>query len=129
MPCSLVFPGGVIEKGDSSRNWLALYESLGVPFNALTKVTQVNGERPPIFQYKPSDDELKRYALSIVVVKHYLIDRIVGIYPCAFHVFVKHLKNLVYLYVEIKQTYKIKTFHQSLHLLKLSIMLESGKKR
>uniref|UniRef100_A0A6M2DQE4 Putative nucleoside diphosphate-linked moiety x motif 19 n=1 Tax=Xenopsylla cheopis TaxID=163159 RepID=A0A6M2DQE4_XENCH len=60
MPCSLVFPGGVIEKGDSSRNWLALYESLGVPFNALTKVTQVNGERPPIFQYKPSDDELKR---------------------------------------------------------------------
>lgn len=72
MPCSLVFPGGVIEKGDSSRDWLALYESLGVSSSSLKRVTHVSGERPPIFQYKPSELEMKRYYLNDHSVHHHL---------------------------------------------------------
>lgn len=63
MPNAIVFPGGVIEPADSTRNWLDLYSKLGVR-DARLAALRCDQDLDFIYQ-KNSDDEQIERALSL----------------------------------------------------------------
>lgn len=45
-----VFPGGVFEKSDESKDWLKYFESSGITPSKLSELTRVEGSRPPMYK-------------------------------------------------------------------------------
>lgn len=55
MPNGFVFPGGAIEKCDSSVDWVDLYKAFGESTERMDELTSVKGPRPLIFQRKQDE--------------------------------------------------------------------------
>lgn len=49
MPNSIVFPGGVIEKCDSEREWLSVYRSMGIGDHQFKELATEQERRPFIY--------------------------------------------------------------------------------
>lgn len=69
MPGTYVFPGGNIDKSDSSPDWLKLYERFGFKIDAFNKLNpQVN--RPNIFTNFDEHKEIPKYiSLRITAIR------------------------------------------------------------
>lgn len=59
MPNSIVFPGGVAEQSDETKDWINFYKSLGIGDNKFKELSSVQGNRSFIFQ-KTFNDQLER---------------------------------------------------------------------
>lgn len=49
MPNSIVFPGGVIEKSDSDKEWLSMFRSMGISDHQFKELATEQERRPFIF--------------------------------------------------------------------------------
>lgn len=59
MPGSYVFPGGLLNRADVTRDWLNLYESFGFKFDSFDKLNPKKN-RPELYQNQ-HDEELPKY--------------------------------------------------------------------
>lgn len=68
MPGTYVFPGGVIEKADGSKNWLNLFEKFGFKSHTFEKLNPKE-TRPPIFNNNDPNQIPKFLSLRISAIR------------------------------------------------------------
>lgn len=79
MPNSVVFPGGVIEKCDSKREWLTVYRSMGISDHQFKELATEQACRPFIYDRLNSihggacKDDIERLAIEFLYNYSYLI--------------------------------------------------------
>lgn len=69
MPSSIVFPGGQTERADETRDWLALYKTLGVSDKRINQLSLVDGVRPFIFRKNTQEEIDREISLRITSIR------------------------------------------------------------
>lgn len=69
LPNAAVFPGGVIDKADTSRDWLKLYEKFGLKYELFDVLNPNEVNRPSIFTTNDPNEIPKTISLRITAIR------------------------------------------------------------